>query len=803
MGEVYHARDTRLGRDVALKILPAAVALDADRLARFEREARVLASLNHPNIAQIYGVEETGGTRALVMELVTGDGLDQIVARGAIPFAEALPIARQIAEALEAAHEAGVVHRDLKPANVKVRHDGTVKVLDFGLAKAAGPDPGGGDCAMSSASEDSPTIVSPTQAGIILGTATYMSPEQARGKVVDRRTDIWAFGALLYEMLTGQRLFEGETVSDVIAAILREDIDLSALPPEMPDSIRRLLGRCLDRDVKKRLQAIGEARLVLEEAMDEPGFRVARPMRARTAPVGGVPIATASGRPSRRRLWSPWAAVGLAVALAIGAAAFLFGIRYRMGEGTSGRAPGSLGDRSIAVLPFINSGGSPDDEYFADGMTDELIAALGKVPGLRVAARSSAFTFKGKKLEARDVARQLGVETVLEGTVRRSGQRLRVTASLVSASDGLQIWSSNLENDGGDPFAVQDEVTRAVVSGLSLQLGGTALRASQAGRTKDAEAHDLYLRGLASANPASEADLRRALELYQQALARDPDFALPYAGIAWVQVFLADGYAAPNEAYPKARTAALAALDRDSLLADAHALLAYSTMALDWTFPATIEDEFRRARELDPNSSNTRALLAMYRACQRRTDDALQEADRAERLDPLSAVAPFVREWCNFVAQRWRAVIEAHQRTEAIDPSFVYIESWVGGAYRELGDYDSALREYQKAEKLLGGTPQCGLALTYARMGRAQDARDTMKKVDDYAAKHYISPAMRAVVHGALGDRETAVALLQVAFDKKDLYLLAARPMPELESLLSDPRARSIIGQVDAMGRTN
>jgi TolB-like protein len=387
-----------------------------------------------------------------------------------------------------------------------------------------------------------------------------MSPEQARGKAVDRRADIWSFGAVLFEMLSGRRPFAGETVSDIVASVLRQDPDWTRLPGETPEAVRRLFARCLDRDVKKRLQAIGEARLVLDEAGGADADRVL----------------SSSGRPVARPAIRLLSSIGPVVAAAI-VVAVIIGTRGRSSSNTN--VPASRGTRSIAVLPFINSRGSADDEYFADGMTDELIASPGKVPGLRVAARSSAFSFKGQKAEAREVGRKLGVDTVLEGTIRRSGQRVRVTASLVGASDGLQLWSSSFENNGGDPFAVQDEVTRGVVTGLSLEFGGSALASSQAGRTKDPQAHDLYLRGLSLANMGSEAELRRALELYQQALARDPGFALPYVGMASVHSFLADGYVPPNEAYPRAKAAAQAALARDSRLADAHAPVAYATFA--------------------------------------------------------------------------------------------------------------------------------------------------------------------------------------------------------------------------------
>src|SRR5215212_216202 len=423
MGEVYRARDTRLHREVALKILPETFARDRDRLARFEREAQVLASLNHPNIAQIYGLEESTGVPALIMEFVPGQTLEEMMRRlpsgtAGLPLQQALGIARQIANALDAAHEAGIVHRDLKPANVKVRDDGTVKVLDFGLAKAVTATDQGSGPSSGSAPVDSPTYATSamTQVGSVVGTAAYMAPEQARGRPVDKRADIWSFGVILFEMLTGQRLFAGDTVADTIAAVLTRDLDLATLPADVPPHVHTLIQRCLDRDPKRRLRDIGEAEHHLDPSVSSSALA---PRGATTSSQMSAAVVV------RRRRVLLWVA-GILAVVGISAGALRWERREPTPEPASTAAPAAA-PQAIAVLPFVNQSGNADDEYFSDGMTDELASALMKVQGLRVAARSSAFTFKGKNTDARVVGSALHVASVVEGTVRRAGSKLRVT----------------------------------------------------------------------------------------------------------------------------------------------------------------------------------------------------------------------------------------------------------------------------------------------------------------------------------------------------------------------------------------
>src|SRR5882672_11041212 len=454
MGEVYRARDTRLGRDVAIKALPPAFAADPARLSRFRREAQTLASLNHPNIAAIYGLEETAGAPHLVLEFVEGETLAARLSRGALPQSEALALGIQIAGAIEAAHERGVVHRDLKPGNVMINRAGMAKVLDFGLAKS---DPGP---ASGAALSDSPTLAEypdATAAGVILGTAAYMSPEQARGKPVDRRSDVWSFGCVLFECLTGRPAFVGETASDLIARILEREPDWAALPAGAPPRIREILRRCLRKNADERPRDIRDVRLELSD------------------------VASSGGKAAAAR------------------------------------------EKSIAVLPFENLSGA-DDEYFADGVTDEILNALAQVEGLRVAARASCFAFKGRREDLRAIGERLDVATVLEGTVRRSGARLRINAQLVDVADGYQLWSERYDREMTDVFEVQDEIASAIASRLRVTLQGDADRGRARRGTANLEAYELLLKGRAFQFKRGRF-LTQAIQCFERAMALDPNYA--------------------------------------------------------------------------------------------------------------------------------------------------------------------------------------------------------------------------------------------------------------------------------------
>ncbi len=783
MGEVYRARDSKLGRDVALKILPEAFARHPERLARFQLEARLLASLNHPNIAQIFGLEDSSDVHALAIELVEGQTLDELIRRSrsrvpsGLPVDQALSIARQVADALEAAHEAGIVHRDLKPANILVRNDGVVKVLDFGLAKATAQasatarDPAGGPI-----SDESPTTTSPgfSHAGSIVGTAAYMSPEQARGRSVDKRTDIWAFGVLLFEMLTGRRLFAGETASDTIAAVLTRDPDFTALPAAVPARVRTLLGRCLDRDPKRRLRDIGDAKHELQEA----------------APAAG---AVPSAGPARRM---PSAMPALLLGMIL-VAAFVGLWRGQEAVDTP-KAPttGAPAPRSIAVLPFVNQSGNAGDEYFSDGMSDELASALMKVPGLRVAARSSAFTFKGKNADAREVGAKLDVATILEGTVRRSGAKLRITAQLVNTSDGLVRWSERYEREAKDVFKVQDDITGAIVSALQMRLGANSLAGSKAGRTENAEAHDLYLRGRFLVLKQTEQGLRKGLDYFTQALAKDPGYSPAYAGSALAYWWLADAFVPPKEAEPQAKTAALKALELDPGNAEAHTYLSLIRWTYDWEFD-DFEAGFRRALEVNPNSVDAHHFFGIALCAMKRWDEGIVEADRALALDPLSAVSSWTREYCLMNARRYDQVIAQHRRTAELDPNFYYFESPVATALREQKRFTEAVAEYQHLQQIAGGQPLHGLAITYAHMGKTAEARAILKQFLELSAKKYVSPEQIALIYASLGEKDQAFAWLDLAYEARSAFIITGiLSLPDYDPLRSDPRFGAFLRKI-------
>ena len=536
MGEVYRARDTKLDREVAIKVLPESVSSDADVMARFEREAKAVAALSHPNILAIYDFGEAQGRHYAVMELLEGQTFREALAGGPLSAKKAIEYGRQVAEGLAAAHAKGIVHRDLKPENLFVTRDGHVKILDFGLARQ---DVTGNDASQTS----SPTVARATEPGVVMGTRGYMAPEQVKGELADHRSDVFAFGAVLYEMLAGRRAFDRATGAETMTAILREDVTrLTSVRNTVPPALEQVIEHCLEKRPEDRFQSARDLAFALGASATASGGAELEAAAARSRRGGRSP------GPGRWRKPAAWA---LSV-LAAGSLAYLL---LHQGKGAAD-AP-----RRIAVLPLLSS--DPAFEFFAEGVGDAIYSQLMKVPGLVVTGRGSSAAFRGQAVDLKDVRAKLGVDAVLQGRVSRSGRQVHIALDLVKTADGAALWTGNYDSDVGEVAAVQDKIVREVAGSLRLALGA----APSTGRPPaNSEARDLYLRGRARASTLARGDLEAALSFYEQALVKDPQMAEAYAASAWVWVFLADSYLSPAEAYPKARDAAQKALARTARL---------------------------------------------------------------------------------------------------------------------------------------------------------------------------------------------------------------------------------------------
>jgi TolB-like protein len=599
MGEVYRARDTKLGREVAIKILPGLFISDPDRLTRFEREARVLASLNHPHIGAIYGLEEADGVRALVLELVEGETLADRIARGPIPLADTLTIARQIAEALGAAHEKGIVHRDLKPANIKITPDGIVKVLDFGLAKATA-----GDGATRDLTQAPTETVGGTREGAVLGTAAYMSPEQARGKPVDKRTDIWAFGCVMYEMLTGRIAFAGETVSDTIVAILEREPDFAALPSTTPPAITRLLQRCLEKDARQRVRDIGDIATDLETPRGQMG-----------------------GPGPRRTLWlSVGAAWAAGIVLLVAGTAGAIWTRTHP-------APDEI--RSIAILPLRALAPTPEGNHIGLGIADSIITKLGGTGALTVRPTSAIHRYAREAGDSLEAARQLRVDAVLEGSWRRDGNRLRVSAHMLRTRDGVTLWADTLDMHWSDIFTLEDQLSQQIIQRLRLALD-PAGRARLAKRhTSNPEAYEYYTKAVYLFDDRSPGNVLKGIDLLERAIAADPLYAAAHAQLAYNYAQRSIQIEGTADWIDDAKREVERAAALDAELATVHVVRAFVVWSEfeGWRVEEAIR-ELKRAQELDPAIGHTElAELYLHIGLEERAD---REHELAIRHNPTS-----------------------------------------------------------------------------------------------------------------------------------------------------------------------
>ena len=685
MGEVYRARDTRLERDVAIKVLPAEVAADPSRLERFEREAKIIAGLNHQHIVTIHSVEEDQGIRFLTMEFIEGQTMDRIITPEGLPLAKLLDIGIAVTDALSVAHEKGIVHRDLKPANVMLSNNGQVKVLDFGLAKVTQP---------AQASEDDHTLqMELTRQGTILGTTPYMSPEQLRGQDVDARSDIFAFGSLLYELTTGRRPFSGATNTDVMSSILRDTPrPIVQVKPDLPPELGRIVARCLEKEPDDRYPSARDVRNELLELR-----RSVESGTARTAAVR---------RPRRRG-----AAAAAALVLAV-IAVFVFTGRDR---GTPEQAA-TTEDRTIAVLPFVNMSPDPDQEYFSDGISEELLNLLSKVSGLRVAARTSSFSFKGQNVEVPEIAKRLGVGYVLEGSVRRAGDQVRVTAQLIQASDGFHVWSQAYDRQVDDIFAIQDEIAADVVRHLEV----TLLDKVPTTRKTDLEAYALYLQSVQLSRRTTEEGFKESDALLLRALEIDSLYAPAWAALAANYANRAvSGMMPPGEGFAKAGAANLRSIAIDPHYAPPHAGLAFIAMYGDGDFAAAAK-HLERALELDPTNGRALGNSATLLNLLGRPEEAVAIWEDVTLRDPVNINARFNLGTSQLYAGQFDAAIASFRNVLTLSPQNGIAHYQLGVLMLLKGDGAGALAEFE--QEPVEVFKMIGLPMAYHALGRKADS---------------------------------------------------------------------------------
>lgn len=819
MGEVYVAYDTRLRRNVAIKILPADVTENKVRLARFEREAYAASGLNHPNILTIHEIGEQEGMHFIATEYIEGESLRQHMTRGEIELREALDIASQVAAALAAAHQAGIVHRDIKPENIMVRKDGFVKVLDFGLAKLAN-EPG------LKIEETDPeartkTKVINTEPGVVMGTASYMSPEQARGLEVDERTDLWSLGAVLYEMVSGRLPFEGATTTDVLSMILhREPPSLLLHRPDLPAELERIMEKTLTKQKDERYQLAKDLgldlkrlkqRLELEAELErsitpeeeyrrrsmasESGARSSHPSAAtRAAQVAPTSEASAIhttssaeyvvGELKRHKLA---AGVALAVIIVAGIATFAY---FTRSSGSTSEAISS-----IAILPFANVGGDQNMEYLSDGLSESLINSLSQLGHLKVISRGSVFKYKGKDVDPVEVARVLNVQAIVTGRVIQLGDQLQVSAELVDVRDKTQLWGEQYKRKASDLLNVQTEISQQIAEKLRLRLTNAEQQHLVKGAVANPQAYDLLLKARFFSSKASSENIRRAIEYCNQAIAIDPNYASAYAELAAAYRLLAvNSFVDPKEATPKAEAAVRKALELDDNLAEAHTELAGIKLNVwDW---AGAEREFRRAIELNPNLVLAYNGYAHYLGAVGRHEEAIAAIKRARELDPLRINVNANVGYRYYFARQYDQAINELKNTLEMDPNSSYTHALLGYAYAAKGEFDKAIEEYKTLLQLEGSTTsgQCYLGYALAKAGRRTEAEAILKELK--TTKEYVSPGELAVLYAGLGDKEGALASLEKAYADHDLQMLFLKEDPHYDSLRSEPRFEELMRKV-------
>jgi TolB-like protein/tetratricopeptide (TPR) repeat protein len=794
MGVVYKAEDTQLGRTVAIKFLSRGLAQDPRFLERFRREARAASALDHPNICHVYEIAEHEGQPYIVMQYIDGQTLKDRISERLFKTDDLLDLAIQVADALEAAHAKGIVHRDIKPANIFITTRGQAKILDFGLAKRL-PGERAGGLEEGETAGGEPGGEALTSTGMVVGTVEYMSPEQVRAEEVDQRTDLFSFGLVLYEMATRRRAFAGDSPGTIFEAILnRAPTPLLRVNPELPPALEGIISKMLEKDRMLRYQTAADLKVDLHRLKRET-----ETVRVGRAPLGPPEKASSSRRaaPIGNRLIGAVAAAAVVMVAAVLAALNVAGLRDRVLRRDV--PPPKI--ESVAVLPLTNLSADPAQEYFADGMTEALISEVGQIGALRVISRQSVMRYKHSDKPLTQIAQELNVDAVVEGSVLRAGNRVRITAELIGAVPERHLWARSYERDLRDVLALQGEVAQGIAREVQVKLTPQEQTRLATARTVNPEAYAAYLRGRLYASRVGPEGRQKAIEYFQRAVQLDAGYALAYASLA--EVYAGQNTAdllgiQPQEAYAKAREAALRALSLDDSLAEAHAALGSVKLFYEWDWGGA-ERAVERAFELNPNYVDAYHWLSHLKMVQGRREESLRASLRALELDPLSTTIGAHLAWHYLMARQYDEAIQACRKTLEIQPESTETLDFLGRAYAAKGMHREAIAKFRKVADLTRGNPtyMALLAWEYAQAGRRREALTVLEDVKRLPRQHYLPGFNLAAAYAALGEKDEAFRWLETAYGDRSALIVNLRQDFRFDPLRSDPRFQDLLRRMN------
>ena len=758
MGEVYLAKDTKLDRTVALKILPPEFADNPERLERFVREAKAASAIKHANVAHIYEIGEADGVHFIAMEHVEGETLAARLSGKLLPTKDILDIGVQVADALDEAHGKRITHRDIKPGNLMLTDRGQIKMLDFGLAKMA---------ATSEAESDAPTEAK-TTAGMVMGTVQYMSPEQALGRDVDGRSDIFSLGVVLYELTTGRLPFSGASPAETLTRITSSQPEaIARWNYDVPAELERIIRRCLEKDPEDRYQTAKDLLIDLKHLKRDS--------------ESGAVVAPAP-RTGKRMPW-PALVLGALVVAALAVGFLFFSVDSERID-------------SLAVLPFENGSADPDAEYFSDGVTESIISSLSKLPNVRVISRTSAFHYKGQAIDPERVGRELGVEALVLGRVVQRGDDLTISAELVRTDDSGQIWGEQYQRKAADIFSIQNDMAREISDALRIQLTTEQEGLLTKQFTASSDAYQAYLKGRYHLNRRTEEGIRQAIVHFQEAIDQDPNYALAYTGLADSFSLLGYYYDPPREVYPRAKQAAERALALDDSLGEAHVSLAWIKCFYDWEFDEA-EREFLRGIELNPTYATAHQWYSVYLVVMGRYNEAIERIRIALELEPLSRIIN--SNYAQFLGYsgRYEEAREQFRKTVELDPAWAYAHWQLGLMYESQGLFSEATPHLEKAAELDDRPYGLGqLGYVYAKSGRIDEAHGVLERLDELAETRYVSPIEKASVYAGLGDLDRFFEWMEKAYEERTSEVPLVRILPFIDDVEQDPRFVALMRRI-------